>query len=116
MADAVRPEVDRRQKESGIVRHISETLIGKQSRKVAFGIWLFIVANGFKARTDMPWETWWKCVLLSGALIGLGTVLDEIVATFGNAVARSAADKVGTVISSKTQSTVQTVESVAVQP
>lgn len=109
------PEVDRRKKENGFFAHVAETLIGKQSRKVAFGIWLFIVANGFKARTDMPWDVWWKCVLLSGALIGLGTVLDEVVATFGNAIAATAADKVKTVVTSKTQSAVEQTETVVSQ-
>lgn len=109
------PEVDRRKKENGFFAHVAETLIGKQSRKVAFGIWLFIVANGFKARTDMPWDIWWKCVLLSGALIGLGTVLDEVVSTFGNAFASSAAAKVGSVIASKTESSIEKTETVVSQ-
>jgi len=96
------PEIDRRKKESGWVGHVIETLIGKQSRKVAFGIWVFIIANGMRERhADMPWDLWWNCVLLAGALIGLGTVLDEIVCTFGNAVAQFAANKVNAIIASK---------------
>ncbi len=113
MADAVKPEVERRKKETGLFAHVAETLIGKQSRKVAFGIWLFIVANGFKARTDMPWDTWWKCVLLSGALIGLGTILDEIVMTFGSAIAKTAASKVGAIVS--TESTIEKTSTVVQQ-
>ena len=102
------PEIDRRKKEAGFVGHIAETLIGKQSRKVAFGIWLFIVANGFKAKIDMPWDIWWKCVLLAGALIGLGTILDQIVLTFGNSVAGFAASKVKAIVETKTETTVTT--------
>lgn len=104
------PEVDRRIKaEPGMVGHIFETLIGKQSRKVAFGIWVFIIANGMRERhADMPWDLWWKCVLLAGALIGLGTVLDEVVSTFGNSVAGFAANKVKAVIETKTATTVTT--------
>ncbi len=97
------PEVDRRKKESGIIRHIFETLIGKQSRKVAFGIWVFIVANGMRERhADMPWDLWWNCVLLSGALVGLGTVLDELISKFGDRVSGFAADKVNKFIETKT--------------
>lgn len=96
------PEVDRRKKETGIVGHVMETLIGKQSRKVAFGIWVFIVANGMREQhADMPWDLWWKCVLLAGALIGLGTVLDDVVATFGNKLAGIAADKVTSIVETK---------------
>lgn len=108
MGDKGIPEVDRRKKETGFIGHIAETLIGKQSRKVAFGIWLFIVANGFKARTDMPWDIWWKCVLLAGSLIGLGTILDDVVLTFGNAMAGIAASKVKAVVETKTETTVTT--------
>lgn len=103
------PERDRRSKELGLIGHITETLVGKQSRKVAFGIWLFIVANSFKVRLpDMPWDVWWKCVLLAGALIGLGTVLDEIVSTFGKALATATAKKVNAVIETKTTVTTET--------
>lgn len=97
------PEVDRRKKETGLFGHITETLIGKQSRKVAFGIWLFIVANGFKAKTDMPWETWWKCVLLSGALVGLGTVLDDTITKIGDLIAIKAANNVKAVLETETK-------------
>lgn len=109
MADQIIPEIDRRKKETGMFGHIIETLIGKQSRKVAFGIWVFIIANGMRERhIDMPWELWWKCVLLSGALIGLGTIIDEVVANFGNAVAGFAANKVKTILETKTTTTVTT--------
>lgn len=109
MADQAIPEIDRRKKETGFFGHVAETLIGKQSRKVAFGIWLFIVANAMRERhAEMPWDLWWKCVLLSGALIGLGTVLDEVVATFGNAIAGVAANKVKAIVATKTETTVTT--------
>lgn len=109
MEKKVIPEIDRREKELGLFGHVVETLIGKQSRKVAFGIWVFIIANGMRERhADMPWDLWWNCVLLSGALIGLGTVVDEVVATFGNAVAGFAANKVKAIIETKTETTVTT--------
>lgn len=109
MPDQAVPEVDRRtHKEKGFFGHIAETLIGKQSRKVAFGIWLFIVANGFKARTDMPWDIWWKCVLLSGALIGLGTVLDDVVAKIGDTLAVAVGTRIKAVVETKTSTTVTT--------
>lgn len=103
MNENIIPEVERRQKETGVTRHLIETLIGKQSRKVAFGIWVFIIANGMRERhADMPWDLWWKCVLLSGALIGLGTVLDDLISKFGEKVVGFAANKINTVIETKT--------------
>lgn len=109
-ADQV-PEVDRRKRETSIIGHVAETLVGKQSRKVAFGIWVFIVANGLReTHADMPWDLWWKCVLLSGALIGLGTIVDEVVATFGNTVAGFAASRVGAIIQAKTETTIKKTE------
>lgn len=107
MEKSVIPEVERRKKDTGMIGHVVETLIGKQSRKVAFGIWVFIIANGMRERhADMPWDLWWKCVLLAGALIGLGTIVDEVVANFGNAVAGFAANKVKAIIETKTETTV----------
>lgn len=94
------PEVNRRKKETGVIRHVIETLIGKQSRKVAFGIWVFVVANGMRERhADMPWDLWWKCVLLSGALIGLGTILDEMLAKLGDKVVGVVSSKINTITS-----------------
>lgn len=103
------PEIDRRKKEeSGFVAHILETLTGKQSRKVAFGIWVFVVTNGMKeSHTDMPWELWWKGVLLAGALIGLGTILDDTIAKFGDLIAVFAADKVKAVFSKRIEATTE---------
>lgn len=89
------------EKRKGVIGVITDTLelfTGRQSRKVAFGIWLFIVANAFKAKTEMPWDIWWKCVLLSGLLIGFGTVLDAVISKFGNMFATSAGNKVATIV------------------
>lgn len=109
MDDKGLPEINRRKKEIGFFGHILETLIGKQSRKVAFGIWVFIIANGMRERhADMPWDLWWKCVLLSGALIGLGTVLDEMVAKFGDTIAVVAGNRIKTAVETKTETTVTT--------
>jgi len=115
MADQSLPEVNRRKKESGIVKHIIETLIGKQSRKVAFGIWVFIVANGMRERhADMPWDLWWKCVLLAGALIGLGTILDEMISKLGEKVVGAVGSKINTMIS--VVETKKETETTSVQP
>ncbi len=107
MPDNIVPEIDRRQKEPGVVRFVFEVLIGKQSRKVAFGIWLFAVANTFKSRADMPWDLWWNCVLLSGALIGLGTIVDELIRKLGDRVIGSIATKINSV--TETTKTVETI-------
>lgn len=107
MTDNIIPELNRRKQETGFWRHVMETLIGKQSRKVAFGIWVFIVANGMRERhTDMPWELWWNCVLLSGALIGLGTILDEMINKLGDRFIGVAATKINTFTETKTTETV----------
>lgn len=105
MAENAIPEIDRRKKDLTLREHVVETLIGKQSRKVAFGIWLFVVSNAFKAKTDMPWDIWWKCVLLAGAMIGLGTVLDDTISKFGDLIAVFSADKVKAVFTKKTEET-----------
>lgn len=106
MSETQLPELNRRQKESGVVKFAFEALVGKQSRKVAFGIWLFAVANAFKARTDMPWELWWNCVLLAGALVGLGTVLDDLISKLGDKVIGSVATKINTFTETKSTETV----------
>lgn len=115
MGDTALPEIDRRKKDLTLREHVIETLIGKQSRKVAFGIWLFLVSNAFKAKTDMPWDIWWKCVLLAGAMIGLGTVLDDTIAKFGDLIAVFGADKVKTVFAKKTETTVVSTDAPAPQ-
>lgn len=112
MGENIIPEKDRRKKEPGIIQFVIEVLIGKQSRKVAFGIWVFAVANGMKERhPDMPWDLWWYCVLLAGALIGLGTILDEIFADFGKTISSFLANKFKAVVETTTTETT-TVEEV----
>lgn len=114
MADAVRPEVERRQKDSGMFRHVAETLIGKQSRKVAFGIWGFIVGNSLLVAAKIDSHQWLIWSLTMAGLVGFGTIMDELLRKFGNKLVGAAADKVNAVITSKTQ-TVEKTESVAVQ-
>lgn len=91
------PEVDRRQKETGVTGHIIETLIGKQSRKVAFGVWGFIADNAFLASGKITEKTWWWVFLTCAVLIGCGTILDEVLTKLGDKLAGLAADKVNTV-------------------
>lgn len=50
-----------------------------ESRKVGFGVWLFVMANIFLDKAKIPAEIWVKCVFVSGALIGFGTILDRAV-------------------------------------
>lgn len=104
------PERDRRKKETGFIAHILETLTGKQSRKVAFGIWVFAVSTTLLKDALIAADIWWNCVLLCGALIGLGTVLDETIAKFGDLIAVFSADKVKAVFSKKTETTTVTSE------
>ena len=50
-----------------------------ESRKVGFGIWLFIVANIFLDKGKIDAATWLKCAFVSGALIGFGPTLDKLI-------------------------------------
>jgi hypothetical protein len=47
------------------------------SRKVSFGIWLFIVANAYLIKHLISSQEWFTCVCLTSALIGGGTVADK---------------------------------------
>ncbi len=106
MTDNKIPEIDRRQKETGMIGHIVETLIGKQSRKVAFGVWGFIADNAFLASGKITPDLWWKVFLTCALLIGFGTILDEVILTFGKSVAVWAATKVQTIVNTKVETTV----------
>ncbi len=114
MADAVRPEVERRQKDSGMIRHVAETLIGKQSRKVAFGIWGFIVGNSLLVAGKIESHQWLIWSLTMAGLVGFGTIMDDLLRKFGDKATGVAASKVNALIATKTQ-TVEKTESVAVQ-
>jgi hypothetical protein len=48
-----------------------------QSRKVAFGLWLFIVSNVYLWFKVIQSNDWMTCIALSTALIGGGTVADR---------------------------------------
>lgn len=102
MADKIVPEVNRRQAENGVVAHVVETLIGKQSRKVAFGIWGFIAANALLTSGKIDIPTYWKMFMTCALLVGFGTVLDDVLLKFGDKVAGIAATKVNTLIQTET--------------
>ena len=105
MADDKNVEYDRRKKEKGLITHIVETFNGKQGRKVAFGLWLFWVANGFKAKLEMPWDIWFNCMVISALLVGFGTLLDAFLAKVSDAIVVIFADR-----ASKIKSLTQTKE------
>ena len=69
-----------------LLRFVGEIFVGKQSRKVAFGVWGFWVATGFRATDKIPPHIWWWCFLVSALLIGFGTLADELVRRFGDKV------------------------------
>jgi hypothetical protein len=52
-------------------------LFFKGSRKVAFGIWLFLTANAYLFLKLISSEQWFTCICLTSALIGGGTVADK---------------------------------------
>lgn len=99
------PEIDQRKKEIGFWKYVFETFVGKQSRKVAFGIWLEIIATTLLRGGFITSDHWMKCTVLSCCLIGFGTILDQILLTFGKLVAIFAADKIKSVFSKKIEQT-----------
>lgn len=108
----VRPEVERRAKDTTVTQHVVETLIGKQSRKVAFGIWGFMIGNGFLASSKISNHQWliWSCLM--AVLIGFGTIADDVLSKFGDKLAGAAATRVDTLVETTVvaKTTEQTVE------
>lgn len=105
MDNQVLPETNRRKKETGVIGHITETLIGKQSRKVAFGVWGFIAANTLISTGKIDIVTYWKMFLTCALLIGCGTIIDETLAKLGDKIAGFAATKINTVVETTTKVT-----------
>jgi hypothetical protein len=52
-------------------------LLFKGSRKVSFGLYLFITANAYLVMKLISSDQWFTCVCLTTALIGGGTVADK---------------------------------------
>jgi hypothetical protein len=52
-------------------------LCWKGSRKVSFGLYLFIVANTYLIKHLISSQEWFTCVCLTSALIGGGTLADR---------------------------------------
>ncbi len=93
------------EKETGLLRHIAETLIGKQGRKVAFGIWGFLAANAFLEIGKIDAHTWMVCFVTCMLLIGFGTLMDTFVENLGGKLVDVIAGVVGnrvSIISNKT--------------
>lgn len=57
--------------------NILKLLAFNQSRKVAFGLWLFIVSNIYLWFKIIQSGDWMTCIALSSALVGGGTVADK---------------------------------------
>ena len=66
---------------------IIAVFIGRDGRKVAFGIWLFWVATSLIAVGKIESAHWFYCAISSALLIGFGTITDAIVAKVGDAAA-----------------------------
>lgn len=49
----------------------------QESRKVAFGLWVFIVANLFMLEKLIVSGDWVTCMILAASLVGGGTVADK---------------------------------------
>ena len=57
--------------------NLFQLLIFKGSRKVAFGLWLFIIANIYLWFKVIQSGDWMTCIALSTALVGGGTLADR---------------------------------------
>jgi hypothetical protein len=76
--------------------HIGDVFIGRQSRKVAFGVWGFIAANAFLADGKITPQLWWEVFLTCALLIGCGTIVDSILEKIGDKLAEKVAAKIKT--------------------
>ena len=54
-------------------------LFFKGSRKVAFGLWLFIVSNAYLWLKLIQVGDWNNCIILSSLLVGGGTAFDRFI-------------------------------------
>lgn len=79
-----------------LVAHILDVFIGRQSRKVAFGVWGFLAANTLISTGKIDALVYWKMFLTCALLIGFGTILDSILEKIGDQIAIKVADKVKT--------------------
>jgi hypothetical protein len=61
--------------------NLFQLLIFKGSRKVSFGVWLFIVANAYLWFKVIQSSDWMACVALASALVGGGTLGDKYFAS-----------------------------------
>lgn len=66
---------------------IIAVFIGREGRKVAFGIWLFWVSTSLRAMDKVESAHWFYCAMAAAFLIGFGTIADNIVAKAGDAFA-----------------------------
>ena len=57
--------------------NLFDLLLFNGSRKVGYGLWLFVVTNFYFFWGLIKVETWQGMVLLSSALIGGGTIADK---------------------------------------
>jgi hypothetical protein len=95
------------ERRKGNIAHIIDTFIGKQSRKVAFGIWGFIAANALIQEGKIDMRVYVEMFFTCAALIGFGTILDDILRKLGDKLADKAAGRISAVTSTiKTETTV----------
>ncbi len=58
--------------------NLYKLLVFKDSRKVGFGLWLFIAANVYLVRHLITSQDWFTAIALCSALIGGGTLGDKM--------------------------------------
>lgn len=94
MGTEIKEPVERRKKY--MMAQVVDVFIGRQSRKVAFGVWGFIAANSLIASGKIDMVIYWKMFLTCALLIGFGTILDSIVEKIGDQLAGKISAKVNT--------------------
>ncbi len=60
------------------LKSLGKIMMFEDSRKVAFGIYLFIVSTLLLTGKFVTSGDWLTCVFLSSALIGGGTIADQL--------------------------------------
>jgi len=77
-----------------MLAQVVDVFIGRQSRKVAFGVWGFLAANSLIASGKIDMIVYWKMFLTCALLIGFGTILDSIVEKIGDQLAGKIATRI----------------------
>lgn len=86
------------ERRKGNISHLVDVFVGKQSRKVAFGVWGFLAANGLIGAGKIDMQVYLKMFFTCASLIGFGTILDSILEKVGDKFAAAVVTRVNVII------------------